>query len=155
MAVWGEGAGTELSIADLACPQVGCLRIVEEFALDVFTLMRVRRTDQYLGYADLLQSAERKDFGAGVVVVYASIAHLLDLKAGTGRSKDASDIAILSEIARDVREKTSIDLTTVEPAASAEGPEQGDWPLPVQGGRPLMRLTAGSDGLLSKNHLFP
>ena len=131
LATWGEGAGTELTVEDLAYPQMGCLRIVEEFALDVFTLMPARQRGQRLGYADLARDAEQRDFGAGFVVPYASIARLLDLKAGTGRSKDAYDIAILREIARGERQKVPVDLTTAEPAASTNDLEQGEWPVPA------------------------
>ena len=129
LAAWGEGSATELSVEELAYPQVGCLRIVEEFALDVFTLMPARQTGQSLGYADLIGDARQRDFGAGIIVSYASIARLLDLKAGTGRPKDAADIAILSEIARGDRQEVPVDLSATKPVASADGSEQGDWPL--------------------------
>ncbi len=132
LASWGEGAAAELTIEEFAHPQVGCVRIVEEFALDVFTLMVARRSGQSIVYADLIDDAEQKDLGAGIMVNYASIARLLDLKAASGRPKDASDIAILSEIALGRRERTPVDLTMAEPSTNSptSSSEQGNWPLP-------------------------
>ncbi len=118
----------------LAYPSRGALRIVEEFPLDVFTLMPARQTGRSLGYADLIGDAQQRDLGSGIIVSYASIARLLDLKAGTGRAKDAADIAILSEIARGDRPTIPVDLAATNPVVSPYDSEQGDWPLPAGDG---------------------
>ena len=123
---WSEDAVAELTVEELAYPQVGCIRIIEEFALDVFTLMLAKQSNKSLVYADLLIDAHQRRLSTGTVVTYASIAKLLELKAGTGRSKDASDIAILSEIARGTRQKTPVDLTIVQPEPTASSDEFDD-----------------------------
>ena len=107
------------------------LRIIEGFALNVFTLMAARQSGRNLVYADLIDDARQRDLGAGVIVFHASIARLLDLKAGSGRPKDVSDMAILSEIAHGQREGIPVDLATMEPRRTtpAGDSEQDDWPL--------------------------
>lgn len=127
LAAWGEGAGVALTIEELALPQMGALRIVEGFALDVFTLMRARALDHNFVYADLAADAEERILSNGARVMFASIDRLLDLKANTGRAKDVSDMAVLSEIARGQRERQPVDLADVEPDAAEGSSEQGDW----------------------------
>lgn len=122
-------------VDELASPQMGCLRVIEVFSLDVFTLMSARKSGRDLTYVDVATDALRRDIGEGVIVPYASIARLLELKSGTGRSKDLSDVAILEEIARGERERTSVDLATMEPGSTGDGghSDQGEWPLPNGG----------------------
>ena len=129
LATWGEGAGAELSVEELAVPQMGALRVIEGFALDVFTLMRARALRRDIAYADVMRDAHHRVLSNGVTVTYASIDRLLDLKANTGRPKDASDTAILAEIARGQRLRQSVDLATLESAAAAESSDQGEWPV--------------------------
>ena len=127
LATWGEGAGVALSIEELSTPQMGSLRIVEEFGLDVFTLMRARALDHNFVYADLAVDARELTLSNGVKVMYASIDRLLDLKADTGRPKDISDMAILTEIARGQRERQPVDLAAMKAEPVANFSEQGDW----------------------------
>ncbi len=131
LATWGEGAGAELSVEELAVPQLGALRIVEDFPLDVFTLMRARAAGVDLSYEDLAGDALFQDLGNGVKVSYASIARLLQLKAGTGRPKDELDTVVLTEISHGLRERKPVDLaaTGSVPATKANS-GQGEWPLP-------------------------
>lgn len=125
---WGEGAGAELSVEELATPQRGALRVIEDFSLDVFTVMRARGLGCDLVYADLTGDSLRRDLGDRVEVYYASITRLIDLKAGTGRAKDELDIVALTEIARGTREQVSVDLATMDGGAgSFDGSDQGEW----------------------------
>jgi hypothetical protein len=114
LATWGEGAGAELSMEELAVPQMGALRVIEGFALDIFTLMRARALKRDITYADLINDAQHRTLSNGVKVIYASMDRLLDLKANTGRPKDASDTAILTEIAHGQRVRQSVDLAAME-----------------------------------------
>lgn len=135
LATWGEGAGQELSVEELTSLQVGWLRVVEDFWLDVFTLMPARRLERNFSYAELAEDALRRDIGGGVEVLYASIERLIELKADTGRPKDLADVMILTEIARGQREPTQIDLAAMQPDSTLTrgGSEQGNWPLPPAG----------------------
>ena len=131
LATWGEGAGAELGVEELASPQMGALRVVEDFALDVFTLMRARSPGRDFVYADLLGDAGRRALSDGVEVPFASIARLVELKAGTGRAKDALDVEVLTEIARGRREREVVDLAAMEGGTAGSGEsEQGEWTGP-------------------------
>ncbi len=129
LAAWGEGAGAELSVEELATPQMGALRVLEDFPLDVFTLMRARGVGRDVTYGDLIGGARRRTLSNGVTVCYADIEQLLALKAGTGRPKDESDARILTEIARGQREAAAVDLAGMEGGAAEEWGEsgQGEW----------------------------
>ena len=133
LATWGEGAGAELDVAELATPQMGALRVVEDFSLDVFTVMRARGAGRDLVYADVAGDAVSKVLSDGVTVRYASVERLLELKAGTGRAKDELDRVVLTEIARGLRGRETVDLAGMDGGMEegSSGPEQGDWP---QGG---------------------
>ena len=100
LAAWGE-----LEIQELAFPQLGALRVIEDFALDIFTLMSAKMLARDLSYADLAGDAQRCVLGSGVEIFYASVARLMDLKAGIGQPKDAADIMVLSEITLDCGER--------------------------------------------------
>ena len=131
LATWGDGAGTELTVAELSVAEPGALRVHEDFSLDVFTLMRARALGRSFTYADLAVDARRQTLSNGVKVVYASIPRLLDLKAGTGRAKDELDMIVLSEIARGARASQPVDFAAMQPDPAAESDEQvqDGWPL--------------------------
>ena len=137
LAAWGEGAGAELSVEELAVPQMGALRINEDFSLDVFTLMRARGPGRDLTYADLIANAQTRVLTNGAKVTYASIDRLLDLKAGTGRPKDVSDMMIRTEIARGSREPQTVGLAAMEAKAAAGSSDQGEWPTDGNGPQPI------------------
>lgn len=129
LAGWGEGAGAELEVEELSIPQLGALRVIEGFTLDIFTLMRARALDANLAFDDLIGDAKRRILSNGVEVCFASIPRLLDLKAKTGRPKDLSDTAVLTEIALGHRPPQSVDLAaTGADAGTAASGDQGDWP---------------------------
>ena len=131
LATWGDGGGTELTVEELSVQELGAFRVVENFALDVFTLMRARALERNLAYADLAADAERRILSDGVEVLYASIPRLLELKAATGRAKDTLDLIVLTDIASGTRAAQSVDLAALEPDPAAESnePEQDEWPI--------------------------
>ena len=131
LTTWGEGAGAELSVEELSTPQTGAVRVIEDFPVDVFTSMRARTLRRDLTYEHLAVDALTHTLPNGSKVLYASIPRLLDLKAGTGRSKDQIDSQNLVEIDRGLRQKTPADLTPSELGPTTDSSsDQGDWPLP-------------------------
>ena len=130
LATWGDGGGAELTVEELSVQELGAFRVVEDFALDVFTLMRARALERNLTYADLAADAQRRTLSDGVEVLYASIPRLLELKAATGRAKDALDLIVLVDIANGSRAAQPVDLAALEPdpAAASSGQDQGEWP---------------------------
>ena len=131
---WGAGAGAELSVEELATPQMGALRIIEEFSLDVFTLMRARVAGRDLSYEDVAADALTYELADGSTILFASIPKLLDLKAGTGRPKDQIDADTLTKIWRGLREREPANLTPPELGPKTdESSLQDDWPLTNEG----------------------
>ena len=110
---------------------MGALRVVEDFSLDVFTVMRARRQGREVVYADLAADAASTVLSDGVKVAYASIARLVELKTGTGRAKDALDVEVLTEIARGQRAREAVDLGALESGGTDMSGElgQGEWPV--------------------------
>ena len=98
---WGEGHARELTVADFYPAEIGAVRIGETFVLDVFTVMRAGG-DKRLDYAAVAVDAEHIQIEGGRTVYFASKDRLIEMKSGTGRSKDESDIAAL----RGLREGT-------------------------------------------------
>lgn len=131
LATWGEGCGAELSPEELTARAIGPLRIVEDFPLDVFTLIRSRRLDRAFSYEDLLADAERRTVSEGVEITFASIPRLVDMKTNTNRGKDLTDIDILNEIllGQRLREKVNLAGMTPKPPDGVSA-EPGEWPLP-------------------------
>ena len=129
LATWGEGAGTQYSVEELATLDLGPLRIIEDFSLDVFTLIRSRRLDREFTFEELVTDATRVRLSDGSEVLVASIARLVDFKVGTGRVKDALDVEVLTEILVGQRARAPVDLAEMEPTAG-DGPsvEPGEWP---------------------------
>ena len=66
----------------------GAIRIIEDFPLDVFTIMRGKR------YADLITSVKQTEIG-GVRVSYLDFEALISLKEKSEREKDQIDVAAL------------------------------------------------------------
>ncbi len=131
LATWGEGFGAELPAEELTTPAIGPLRVQEEFPLDVFTLIRSRRLDRAFSYEELLTDAERRTISEGVEITFASIPRLMDMKTGTNRGKDLTDIEVLSEILLGRRLRAEVDLAGMTPKPP-DGPSAGpgEWPLP-------------------------
>ncbi len=91
---FGEGSSRELNPEDFSLEE-GCIRIVEEFPLDVFTLMR-GQTYQNLFPHSKLFITER-----GISIRYLNIEGLIKLKEGSMRPKDQLDVQELRRIRMD------------------------------------------------------
>jgi predicted nucleotidyltransferase len=87
---FGEGSVRELTIQDFDLTE-GCIRIVEEFPLDVFTIMQgntYQDLEQYINIYEL----------EGVEIPYLNAEGLIALKKHSMRSKDQVDIDVLAQI---------------------------------------------------------
>jgi hypothetical protein len=80
LATFGEGFARELSPEDLGREE-GAVRVNEDFALDLFTLMRNRT------FADFAAAARPLEI-EGVVVRYLAPEALIELKSPSTREKD-------------------------------------------------------------------
>ncbi len=87
---WGEGCARDLVFDDFQGP--GAVRIVEDFPLDVFTLVDGR------SYGDFAKSAVKFQIADGIEVPCFSISDLIDVKKGTFREKDQLDVAVLRRL---------------------------------------------------------
>ena len=87
---FGEGHARELAPDDFTLEE-GSIRIVEEFPVDVFTLMSGRT------YEDLLPLTARHRID-DVEIVYLNAEGLITLKADSVRPKDQIDVQALRDI---------------------------------------------------------
>ena len=92
---FGEGHARELSPADFSDSE-GAIRIIEDFPLDVFTVMRGKR------YADLIGFTKSTRID-DVDVCYLSAEALIALKSDSQRDQDRIDVSTL----RSLQEETS------------------------------------------------
>src|SRR5262249_11724379 len=92
---FGEGHARELSIADFGDSE-GAIRVIEDFPLDVFTIMRGRR------YADLIGATKTTRIEDGEVR-YLNAEGLIALKGDSQRDQDRIDVSAL----RPLRDKNS------------------------------------------------
>ena len=93
---FGEGYARELNPEDFT-RQEGSLRVMEEFALDIFVQMRGHTLDDF--------RAGLRRFETGTTCfLYLSPQQLIELKQDSWRDKDRIDVAALREIiAREAR----------------------------------------------------
>jgi hypothetical protein len=84
---FGEGHARELTAADFDEAE-GAIRIIEDFPLDVFTVMRGKR------YADLVHSLKQARID-NVEVNYLNADALISLKKNSKREKDRIDVSAL------------------------------------------------------------
>ena len=84
---FGEGHARELSPADFSDSE-GAIRIIEDFPLDVFTMMRGKR------YAELVGSTETTRID-DVEVRYLNAEALIALKSDSQRDQDRIDVSAL------------------------------------------------------------
>jgi predicted nucleotidyltransferase len=89
LARFGEGHARELTSADFDDAE-GAIRVIEDFPLDVFTVLRGRR------YSDLIPSARQTRIG-NVAVNYLSAEALISLKENSHREKDQIDVSALRD----------------------------------------------------------
>ena len=87
---WGDGCGSNLTYDDFQGP--GCVRIEEDFPLDVFTLLNGKP------YEHFIKDAVKYSLSDSVEVQCLSIPALIDLKKGTQREKDQLDVTVLQRL---------------------------------------------------------
>jgi hypothetical protein len=90
---FGEGHALELTAVDFDEAE-GAIRIIEDFPLDVFTVMRGKL------YADLIHSTRRTRIN-DIEVQYLNAEALISIKEKSKREKDQIDVSAL----RSVRER--------------------------------------------------
>jgi predicted nucleotidyltransferase len=87
---FGEGYARELSPSDFGDSE-GAIRIIEDFPLDVFTIMRGKR------YADLVGATKTTRID-DVEVRYLSAQALIVLKSDSQRDQDRIDVSALRSL---------------------------------------------------------
>ena len=90
LANFGEGFARELTPADFSDSE-GAIRIIEDFPLDVFTIMRGRR------YADLIGATKTTRID-DVDVRYLNAEALIALKSDSLRDQDRIDVSALQSL---------------------------------------------------------
>jgi hypothetical protein len=112
LAGFGEGFARELTAADFRLEE-GAIRVIEEFTLDLFTLMRRHN------YADFASSARSLEI-EGVSIAYLSPEALIELKGPSSRHKDQLDVSALRAIITGATPRGSVDLAGLTPPPNAE-----------------------------------
>ena len=87
LASFGEGHARELSVADFGDSE-GAVRVIEDFPLDIFTVMRGQ------SYGDLAGSVRQTEL-SGAKIDFLNADGLIRLKVDSEREKDQIDIAAL------------------------------------------------------------
>ena len=87
LASFGEGHARELSLKDFD-EMEGAVRVIEDFPLDIFTVMRGESYDDLAGYL-------RQTKINGARIDFLNAEGLIRLKADSKREKDQIDIAAL------------------------------------------------------------
>ncbi len=117
LASFGEGFARELSPEDFP-PEEGAVRVIEDFTLDLFTVMRSRT------FADFAATARRLEIDT-VAVRYLDPEALIALKAPSSREKDRLDVAALRELMTGAAPTGVANLVNLTPAPKAE-PEESE-----------------------------
>jgi len=92
LSTFGEGHARELSVDDFDEAE-GAVRVVEEFPLDIFTIMRGRT------YIDFIDQARETEIG-GIKIRFLSAEALISLKEPSDREKDQIDVVALRKQAQ-------------------------------------------------------
>ena len=90
LAGWGEGWARELKPEDFV-PQEGCLRVREDFDLDIFTRLRGRSLDDFRPRLRFLKTDDGR-------IPYLAPQDLIELKQDSWRDKDKLDVLAMREI---------------------------------------------------------
>ncbi len=107
LAEFGEGFSRELTLDDFAAEE-GAVRVIEDFTVDLFTLMRNRT------FTDFARSA-REFVIDEVRIRYLSPEELIELKAPSAREKDQLDVAVLRRLLAGQEEPATADLSALTP----------------------------------------
>ena len=94
---WGEGFARELTPADFP-RQEGCIRITEDFPLDIFTVMRGHTLDDFRPHL-------RRHEVISCAFLHLAPEQLIELKQGSWRDTDRVDVAAMREIMERERKK--------------------------------------------------
>ena len=92
LTTWGEGSARELQATEFV-PQEGSIRVMEDFALDIFTQMRGHSLDEFRPKLRYVASGD-------VRIAYLHPDQLIELKKDSWRDKDRLDVLALREILR-------------------------------------------------------
>ena len=103
LAAFGEGFASELTISDFPLEE-GAVRVIEDFTLDLFTVMRSRT------FADFASTAHRIEIES-VSIRFLSPQALIELKSASDREKDQLDVATLRRIIAGETDPGTPDLT--------------------------------------------
>jgi hypothetical protein len=116
LAGFGEGFARELSLEDFPLEE-GAVRVIEEFTVDIFTLMRQRTYEDFAATARALEID-------GVAIRYLAPEALIELKSPSARDKDQLDVSALRAIIGGDASANIADLVklTPPPNAAPEGP---------------------------------
>jgi hypothetical protein len=87
---WGEGWARELKVEDFSI-EAGAIRLIEDFSLDMFVIMREKTLDDFRPRLRFLETA-------GVRIPYLAPEDLVFLKEGSWREKDKFDVQAMKEI---------------------------------------------------------
>ena len=87
---WGEGWARELKAEDFSI-ETGAVRLIEDFALDMFSWMREKSLDDFRPRLRHLETG-------GVRIPYLAPEDLIFLKEGSWREKDKFDVQAMREI---------------------------------------------------------
>jgi hypothetical protein len=87
---WGEGWARELSVSDFTTEE-GCIRLQEDFELDIFTLMKGRSLDYFRPRLHYLETEGQR-------IPYLDAKDLIELKQSSVREKDQLDVLALRRI---------------------------------------------------------
>jgi hypothetical protein len=87
---WGEGWARELTMEDFT-DEAGAVRLIEDFGLDMFVVMREKTLEDFRPRLRFLETA-------GVRIPYLAPQDLIFLKQGSWREKDQLDVAAMREI---------------------------------------------------------
>ena len=114
LAAFGEGFARELSPEDFPLEE-GAVRVIEDFTVDLFTLMRSHT------YADFAATAQWLEI-EGVSIGYLSPEALIELKSPSDRDKDRLDVSALRALLAGATVPGAVDLAGLTPPPS-EAPE--------------------------------
>jgi acylphosphatase len=87
---WGEGWARELKVEDFSI-EAGAVRLIEDFILDMFVLMREKSLEEFRPRLRYLETG-------GVRIPYLAPEDLIFLKQDSWRDKDKLDVQAMREI---------------------------------------------------------
>jgi hypothetical protein len=111
LAGFGEGFARELALEDFPLEE-GAVRVIEDFTVDLFTLLRAHT------FADFEVTARRLEID-GVVIRYLAPEALIELKSQSIRDKDKLDVTALRAILAGTADPDVADLARLTPPPSA------------------------------------